>query len=55
MKEFWKELSNSRLVQYLIYGLVNIFWWYIVGFEFAILMAVGIIMGEICYQDMTKK
>ena len=37
MKSFWKEFKDSRLGQYLAYGLIYIVFWKFAGFEFTVI------------------
>ena len=50
MKSFWKEFKDSRLGQYLGYGLIYIVFWEFAGFEVTVIMIGSTILGEIHYQ-----
>lgn len=50
MKTFFKEFYDSRLGKYLSYGLINLIFWKIGGFELAMIIIVSIIIGELDYQ-----
>ena len=52
---FWKEFYNSRLGQYLFYGILYLSLWAFAGFELATLMCLTTILGEIQFQYMNRK
>lgn len=51
MKNKWYE---TRLVQYLIYGLLYMVFWKLFGFEFTMVVAVGFIAAESDYKTKIK-
>lgn len=54
LKKQWLKFYNSRVGKYVVYGLVNLFFWEIFGFQFAVIMALSIIIGEIHFKDNEK-
>ena len=50
MKTFWKEFKESRLGQYLTYGLIHVTFWKFAGFEVTVIIIGSTILGEIHYQ-----
>ena len=50
MKSFWKEFKESRLGQYLAYGLIYVTFWKFAGFEGTVIIMGSTILGEIHYQ-----
>jgi len=50
MKTFWKEFKESRLGQYLAYGLIYTTFWKFAGFEVTVIIIGSTILGEIHYQ-----
>lgn len=50
MKSFWKEFKDSRLGQYLGYGLIYMVFWKLAGFEVTVIIIGATILGEIHYQ-----
>lgn len=50
MKSFLKEFKESRLGQYLIYGLIYVTFWEFAGFEVTVIIIGSTIIGEIHYQ-----
>lgn len=50
MKTIWKDFKESRLYEYLSYGLIYVTFWKFVGFEVAVIIIGSTILGEIHYQ-----
>jgi len=50
-----KEFYNSRVGQYVIYGLTYLVFWKLAGFEFTVIIVLTTILGEIHYQYMNPK
>ena len=50
MESFLKEFKESRLGQYLIYGLIYVIFWKFAGFEVTVITIGSTILGEIHYQ-----
>jgi len=50
MKSFLKEFKESRLGQYLVYGLIYITFWKFAGFEVTVIIISSTILGELHYQ-----
>ena len=50
MKTIWKEFKESRLYQYLAYGLIYVTFWKFAGFEVTVIIIGSTILGEIHYQ-----
>jgi hypothetical protein len=50
MKSFLKGFKESRLGQYLIYGLIYVIFWKFAGFEVTVIIIGSTILGEIHYR-----
>jgi hypothetical protein len=50
MKNLFNELYNSRLAQYIMYGVVYMSLKKFAGFEFTVIICLTTILGEISYQ-----
>lgn len=48
------EFKNTRLAQYLLYTTIYFLFWKLVEFEFAAIVALGQIMGEIHFLNNVK-
>lgn len=55
MKNLWSKFYNSRIGQYLIYGITYLIWWKLAGFEFMVIICLTTILGEIHFQYMNYK
>jgi hypothetical protein len=55
MKNLWNNFYNSRVGQYLIYGIMYITLMQLVGFELAAIMCLTTILGEIHFQYLNHK
>ena len=55
MKNLWSKFYNSRVGQYVIYGITYLVWWKLAGFEFTVIICLTTILGEIHFQDMNRK
>ena len=50
MKSIWKEFKDSKLYQYLAYGLIYVTFWKFAGFEVTVIIIGSTILAEIHYQ-----
>ena len=55
MKTLWSKFYNSRIGQYVIYGITYLVWWKLAGFEFAVIICLTTILGEMHFQNMNRK
>jgi hypothetical protein len=55
MANLWRIFYNSRIGQYLTCGLLYFVWWKFAGFEFAVIICLSTILGEIYFQDINNK
>lgn len=55
MKEIWIKFYKSRAGQYIIYVTTFLIWMQLEGFEIAVIVCCGTILGEINFQNMKHK
>lgn len=46
-----KEIYNTRVGQYVTFGLIYMIIWKLGGFEFAVVIALGTILGELNFKN----
>jgi hypothetical protein len=54
MKALWRKFYYSRFGQYMGYSLIYVTFWKFMGFEMAVIIGIGQIMGELSYQNGCK-